>query len=66
MAAGSSEGASDDAASDGAADSDGGALLSAALDSEVVLLELHPASAIAETAMTAAAIFRLVFNVSPY
>ena len=50
--------------SDGAAD-EGAALLAAALAELDELLEPHPASAIAETARTAAPILRLVFNVSP-
>jgi hypothetical protein len=58
-------------ASDAAADADGAAdaaalLAGASLDDSDELLELQPARANAETAMTAAAILRLVFNVSPY
>ena len=62
--------ASADADSAGAADSDAAAVADAA--AEVAAdevsddeLELQPASAIADTAMTAAASFRLVFNVPP-
>ncbi len=60
-AAGSEAGASDAGASDAAALLAG----AAALDSAESLLELQPASAIAETATMAAASLRLVFNSSP-
>jgi hypothetical protein len=46
----------------------GAALLAAGAAADVslvVLEELHPASAIADTAMSAAASLKLVFNVSP-
>jgi hypothetical protein len=59
--------ASVDGSIDCSAAPDAAALLAgaAALDSEEELPELHPASAIAETATMAAANLRLVFNWSP-